>query len=443
MIGELLKNFLLVIIGEIVLFVYSPMLGMLSLASLPIFGTISWRYHQRIVHGQQEVMAANAHKSANYVNSMQGIDTIKGNHKEIEFATLNRLIYGDFQEKIFSLGKVGISLQLMAEIASVLITVTLISAGSWMIIENSLTIGGLMAVLGISSSIFPAIVSLAFANISLQGAKVAFDRMYEFSSIRPEFDKEINENKDLLKDITKVEVKGLSFRFPGRKQLLKEISLELRQGEMVALLGESGCGKTTFLNILQRFYDPEDGEIMVNGQLINRVAIPAWRKQTGVIPQDVSLFNGTLMENICLGASPEEMLQCIDFCVQTGLHRFFLEMPQNYGTLLGEQGINISGGQKQLVGLARALWRKPKLLILDEPTSAMDRNTENFVLDMLNTIKKDTCIIVVTHRIKIARFSDRIYILENGQIQAHGNHDKLLQTENLYSLSFNELVTNE
>ena len=392
-IGELLKNFLLVIIGEIVLFIYSPLLGALSLASLPIFGLISWRFHRRIVHGQQEVMVANAHKSSNYVNSMQGIDTIKGSHKEKEFATLNQLIYWHFQENIFNLGRVGISLQVVAEIASVLITIILISLGSWMIIANQLIIGELMAVLGISSSIFPAIVSLAFANISLQGAKVAFDRMYEFSAIRPEFDKETDDDDGSLLDISAVVSKGVSFRFPGRKQLLKGVSMELFRGEMVALLGESGCGKTTFLNILQRFYEPEEGEIRVNGKQINQVAIAAWRKQTGVIPQDVSLFNGTLIENICIGATPEEMQQCVEFCMQTGLHRFFMELPQNYGTLLGEQGINISGGQKQLVGLARALWKKPKLLILDEPTSAMDRNTENFVLDLLNTILKEPSII--------------------------------------------------
>jgi len=441
-VGELLKNFLLVITGEIILFIYSPILGALSLVSLPVFGLISWLYNRRIVRGQQEVMAANSHKSSNYVNSMQGIDTIKGSHKEKEFATLNQLIYGHFQEKIFSLGTVGISLQLVAEIASVFLTITLVSLGSWMIMTENLTIGELMAVLGISSSIFPAIVSLAFANISLQGAKVAFDRMYEFSAIRPEFEKEEAENSEPLQNITSIEVKGLSFRFPGRKQLLKDVSLELFQGEMIALLGESGCGKTTFLNIMQRFYEPEQGEIIVNGIPVSRIAIPEWRRQTGVVPQDVSLFNGTLIENICLGATPETMQQAVDFCMQTGFHQFFMEFPQNYGTLLGEQGINISGGQKQLVGLARALWNKPKFFILDEPTSAMDRNTENFVLNLLNTLKKDTCIILVTHRIKIARFSDRIYILENGQIPAQGRHDQLMLSENLYSLTFQELVPN-
>jgi ABC-type bacteriocin/lantibiotic exporter with double-glycine peptidase domain len=442
-VGGLLKNFLLVIIGEVVLFLYSPPLGTLSLISFPVFGFISWRYHKRIVNGQREVMVANAHKSSNYVNSMQGIDAIKGSHKEEEFASLNQLIYGHFQDKIFSLGKVSISLQLVSEIASVILTIASLSLGSWMVISEKMTIGELMAIFGINGAVFPAIVSLAFANITLQGAKIAFDRMYEFSAIPPEFEKESIESDEIFENISNLKINDISFRFPGRKQLLKGIYMELSKGEMVALLGESGCGKTTFLNILQRFYEPEGGEININSQLFKEIPIPTWRKQTGVVPQEVSLFNGTLIENICLKSIPQEMQKCIEYCMQAGFHQYFMEFPQNYSTLLGEQGINISGGQKQLVGLARALWTKPKFLILDEPTSAMDRNTENFVLKLLNSLKKDTCIILVTHRIKIARFSDRIYILEHGKIQAQGKHEELMKTENLYSLSLKELTVND
>lgn len=441
--GELLKNFLLFVIGEIVLFIYSPTIGALSLISLPVFALISWKFHKRIVHGQQEVMAANAHKSSNYVSSMQGIDKIKNSHKENEFSTLNQLIYGNFQEKAFNLGKLGISLQMAAEIASVLITVALISLGSWMVFNESLTTGELIAILGISSSVFPAIVSLAFANISLQGAKVAFDRMYEFSSIKPEFENKNRELSEVSQELSKLEVTKLSFRFPGRKQLLKNISINAGKGEIIALLGESGCGKTTFLNILQRFYKQESGGILVNDTELENIPIPEWRKKIAMVPQEVNLFNGTLIENICLGATHEEMQKCVDFCTQTGFHQFFMEFPQNYGTLLGEEGINISGGQKQLVGLARALWQKPQLLLLDEPTSAMDRNTENFVLELLRGIKNEMCTILVTHRIKIARFSDHIHILENGATQTNGTHEDLMLSENLYSLSYKEIIGNE
>jgi len=439
-VGELLKNFLLFVIGEIVLFVYSPILGTISLVSVPIFGVISWLYRARIIHAQQDVMIANANKSSNYVDSMQGIDAIKGCNREEEFSVLNQMIYGHFQDKIFGLGKVGISLQMVTEVASVLITITLISIGSLMIIFGKLTIGELMAVIGISNGIFPAIVSLAFASITLQGAKVAFDRMYEFSAIRPEFEKGNKENPEQLRNILGIAIKDLSFRFPGMKMLINEFSLEIKQGKIVALLGESGSGKTTFLNILQRFYEPEHGQIIVNTQSVDQVSIPVWRKQIGVVPQEVSLFNGTLIYNICLCTNQEVMQQCLNFCVQSGLHQYFMEFPQNYGTLLGEQGTNISGGQKQLVGLARALWTNPGLLILDEPTSAMDGKMENVVLHLLNKIKFNRCTIIVTHLIKVARIADQIYILENGKIQSSGNHEELMQSENLYSMLFHELI---
>jgi len=152
------------------------------------------------------------------------------------------------------------------------------------------------------------------------------------------------------------------------------------------------------------------------------------------------LFNGTLLYNICLTTSAYEMQKCLDFCIATGLHNYFIDFPQNYFTLLGEEGVNISGGQRQLVGLARALWKDQPFLILDEPTSAMDRNMELFVLNLINNFKPTKCIILVTHRIKIARHSDRIYILENGKIHSSGDHDELMLSENLYSTAFRELV---
>ena len=136
----------------------------------------------------------------------------------------------------------------------------------------------------------------------------------------------------------------------------------------------------------------------------------------------------------------DEIQGCLEFCKKSGLHYFFMEVPQNYTTLLGEQGINISGGQKQLIGLARALWRDPGFLIMDEPTSGMDKRMEKWVFGFINKIKGDKCIILVTHKINVARFSDQICVLENGIIDSMGNHNELMLTKNLYSTTFNELV---
>ncbi len=437
-VGGLLNDALLFIVGEFILFAYSFEIGLFSLVTMPVFITISLVYHKSVIKAQREVMVANAHKSSNYVNTMQGIDTIKANIKEGKFGEQNRGIYAFFQDRVFSLGKIGISLQFVAEFAGILIMIGLLGYGSYLVYQDSLTIGRLIAILSITGSIFPAFTSLAFANITLQGAKVAFDRMYEFSAIKPEI--EAGDKEEFHADIQSVALKNIAFRFPGRKQLLKDANLEVSRGELVALFGESGGGKTTLLNILQRFYRPESGEVLVNQHDFYAIPVVGWREKIGVIPQEISLFNGTLVENIALGHTEEELKACIEFCDRTGFSGYFNTFPQGYGTLLGEEGINISGGQKQLVALARILHKKPQLLLLDEPTAAMDRNTENFAMNLLHRLKDETAVIVVTHRVKIARYADNIYILENGKIDTSGRHDELMKSDNLYSLSYNEII---
>ncbi len=436
--GGLLKDALLFFIGEIILFSYSVQIGMLSLIAIPVFAGISWLYNKRVVDSQRKVMVANALKSSNYINTMQGVDTIKVSNRETMFGKQNQSIYAFFQDQIFSLGKLGISLQFVAECATVLIMICLLAFGSYLVFQETLTIGKLIAILSISGSIFPAFISLTFANITLQGAKVAFDRMYEFSAIKPEYEKEKTESFKF--EINKLEIKDLAFRFPGRKQLLKKANMQVAKGKLVALFGESGGGKTTLLSILQRFYEPESGKIKLNDKDFNDFPIVEWRNKIGVIPQEISIFNGSLLENICFGKTEEELKICMDFCNEKGFGKYFNEFPQGYGTLLGEEGINISGGQKQLVAMARVLYEKPELLLLDEPTAAMDRNTENFALDLLQQIKNEIAVVVVTHRVKIARHADNIYILQNGEIKAHGNHKQLMTSDNLYSLSYKEII---
>lgn len=308
-----------------------------------------------------------------------------------------------------------------------------------MVFSESLMIGELMAVLFIANNALPSIGSLAFSNLKLQGARIAFDRMHEFTSIKPEHD--ASESKKYLKNINHISIDKLSFRFPGRKKILNDISLRLQRGKMVTLLGESGGGKTTLCNILQKFYKNENGSIHVDNINFEAISITSWRSTICSMPQEIQLFNGSLVYNICLSDNQQEISKIFKFCKEYGFEQYFMKFPQQYGTLLGEEGVNISGGQKQLVALARALYQNPKILILDEPTSAMDRNTENFVLNLLQTLKKNMIIFIVSHRIKIANFSDYIYILENNTISAHGNREDLLEYDNLYSLSYRELIS--
>ncbi len=435
---ELLMNFLLVVVGLVVLFVYSGIIGTIVISSLPIFAFISFKYHKNIVNAQQEVMSANSHKTSNYINTMECVSSIKTQNKENIFTNINQLIYGHFQDKIFHLGKLGISIQALADIVGVIITIGVLGLGSWLVVSTSMSTGTLMAVLGITGSLFPAIASLAFANITLQGAKVAFNRMYEFATINPEYN--IQEERTTI-DISfkSLELENVSYRFPGRKQILSNINLSLSKGEVVAILGESGGGKTTLLNILQGFYKPESGKTFLNNSNLDNVFPPDYRHILGVVPQEASIFNGTLMDNLCMGGDENEVNRCIEFCQKHEFDKYFSLFPQSYSTMLGEEGINISGGQKQLISLCRALTKKPSLLLLDEPTSAMDRNTENFALSVLNKFREKCGIILVTHQLKIANKADKIYILQNNTIEISGAKETLMKTDNLYSQMYNEI----
>lgn len=180
--------------------------------------------------------------------------------------------------------------------------------------------------------------------------------------------------------------------------------------------GESGGGKTTLLHLLIRFYPLEQGNIFFNNLPVADISIPRWREITGVVPQEISIFNGTAAENICLSASPADLRACQQFCVDHGFDRYFSVFPQRYDTPLGEEGITISGGQKQLIAVARALYRRPQLLLLDEPTAAMDPLMEEFVIQLIGKLKSEMTIFIVTHRARLADFADRVYHLQNGTV---------------------------
>lgn len=221
--------------------------------------------------------------------------------------------------------------------------------------------------------------------------------------------------------------------------MLHDISLDLKKGEWISVLGESGCGKSTLLQILQKFYQPELGSILANDQPLDTIGHQSWRSMLGVMPQEVKIFNGTIIDNIILGSDASALEELNTFLVESGFERFFQTFPQGLATLIGEEGINISGGQKQLIGLVRALYRRPHLLLLDEPSSAMDRNTEAFVLDLLDKMKKNTMILTLTHTLKTAKRSDHIYLVENGTISIGGSHDSLIaHSDNLYAQSWSD-----
>ena len=365
---------------------------------------------------------------SNFVDTMQGVADIKLMNKQPFFERMNALIYGEFQKRIVNLGKLNIKFGLVSEITGVVFMISVFGVAAWMVLSKQLKLGEMVALLGMAGSVVPSVTRLVISNIQIQEALVAFDRMFEFTSMEKENSPEILE-KIILEEVV---IRDVSFRFPGRKQILKNVSLQFKKGEIVALLGESGGGKSTLMQLIQKFYTPESGTIFIDNSELQTINTSAWRELLGAMPQEIKIFNGNLVYNITLSDQPEDYQRAVQFCEAKGFGKYFNEFSQGYLTLLGEEGINISGGQKQLVALARALFRQPKLLLLDEATSAMDKKTENFVLSLLQKEKESMAILMVTHRVKTAQQCDRVYVLENGTVALSGSPKELMATENLF-----------
>ncbi|MCY1635963.1 peptidase domain-containing ABC transporter [Marinifilum sp. D737] len=429
--GNIVIDALIAIISIVFLCIYSLQTGIIAIVGLPLFFILVYRFNRKIIAAQKEVMVSYAQTESNYISTMQGISDIKNFNKQRFFASTNKMIYGSFQDKIFSLGRINIKLGLLSGITGVLFLGAILAYGSYMVYADNLQLGELMAILSISSSLLPSVASLALVAIPVNEAKVAFNRMFEFVSLNPE-----QEDSGLqIHRFESLEIKNLNFRFPGRKQLLSNINISLRKNELISIVGESGCGKSTLCQVMEKFYPRESGSILINEQYeLNEISTTNWRSIVGVVPQEIHIFNGTVLDNICLANANEEAEQALKFCKKYGFHDIIETFPQSYLSIVGEEGINLSGGQKQVIALARALYKKPQLLILDEATSAMDRTTELFTLQLLERLKKEIAVVFISHRLHILHnISNCIYIIEENTIKAKGNHRELMSFNNLYS----------
>lgn len=427
--GSIVIDLLVLLISLGFLATYSWVIALFMLLAIPAYFVLICLYNNLIGRKQREVMTGYANAESNYVDTMQGVAAIKSANNELFFERVNRLIYGFFQDSVFALGKLSLRFGWWSEIMSVLFTLGSFSLASWLVLENRLQLGELVAVLSMAGGIVSSLTRLVITTIQVQEAKIAFDRMYEFISIRPEY--ENVKPEEFVESIEHLHVSMLSFRFPGRKQILRNISLEVRKGEVIALLGESGGGKSTIIQLLQKFYIPEEGEILVNGKSLRNLDTLSFRRHIGVVPQELKIFNGSIIYNIVLSDSSEDIQKAMQYCQSSGIGSYFESLPQGYLTLVGEEGINLSGGQKQLVALARALWRKPSLLLLDEATAALDRKTECFVLQIIEKNKKDTAIILVTHKFSNTLNANRVYVLEDGNITMQGKPEDVAKNKNL------------
>lgn len=428
-------DILVVCITVAMFFYYSDITAIISLICIPGFYFLIQKWNSKIISSQHSVMAGYALSESNFIDSLKGITEIKSMNWQKDFTIKNKSVYTDFQDRAYNFGRIKVKLNLLVGLIGTLYLLIILVYASSQVIKSNLTQGELMAILTLSSTMLPSVMNLSLISIPISEVKVALNRMFEFTQIDPEEHPVETKIESPLK-IHKIKLEDISFRYPGQKLLLDNLSLTIEKGKVVSVVGECGCGKSTLANIILRYYTAESGSIILNDSLrFEEIGLKAWRAQIGLIPQEIHIFNGTILQNLITEFSENNIKETILKISEYGLDNYINGFPLGLMTLVGEEGINLSGGQKQLLAFTRVLLNKPDILIIDEGTSNMDRNTEKMIMNLISRLKLEVGILLISHRINmIKKLSDDIYVLENKRIMTHGGHNELIRTDNLYNL---------
>ena len=272
---------------------------------------------------------------------------------------------------------------------------------------------------------------LGFVYREIKGSMANIENMFALLDLNPGVE-DAADATELVVTQGVINFNRVSFHYREDRGIIKDLSFTIKAGEKVAVVGASGAGKSTLVKLLFRFYDPNSGNILIDGQDISRVSQHSLRKAIGIVPQDTVLFNQSILENIRYGnpdASDEDVLQAIRLA---HLEEFIAQLPQGWATVVGERGLKLSGGEKQRVAIARTILKRPPILVFDEATSSLDSKSERSILSALQEISQGYTSMVIAHRLSTVIDADRIIVLDQGGLVEQGSHSKLLAQKGLY-----------
>ena len=308
--------------------------------------------------------------------------------------------------------------------------------GSKGVIAGKLDAGLIVSFIAALTSLYKPGRNLAEIYNTTAQALGAADRVFELIDTPVDL-KEPENPVEFTSCKGEVEFKNVTFSYKPEETILHNINLTVAPGEIIALVGPSGAGKSTFVNLIPRFFDTTDGEVCIDGINVRNINGKDLRRFIGMVPQDTYLFAGTIEDNIKFGKLDATHDEIIEAAKLANADKFITELPDSYNTVLGERGVNLSGGQAQRIALARAFLKNPKILILDEATSALDSETESLIQEALDLLMKDRTTFMIAHRLSTVVNADRILVLEKGSIVESGKHEELLEKKGLYFQLYN------
>jgi len=381
----------------------------------------------------RKVMERSADLESQLVESLNGISTIK--NIGLEQFSFNRTESSFMQLLISSYrtGKQSIVASHATSLVTGLGTIILLWTGSLSVFQQNLTPGELMLLYTLFGYLLGPLSSLIHMNRSLQDALIAADRLFQILDLDRENTSEEHHIQLSPEGFGSIQVEQVSFRYGSRNDVFDKLTMTIWKGEVIALVGESGCGKSTFASLLLRNYTPQSGRICLDHIDLQDFSKNCLREKIGIVPQKIDLFSGNFIDNIAPGDSQPDLHKILNLCEQVGLASLIRDMPDRLHSPLVEQGTNLSGGERQKIALARALYRDPEILILDEATSSLDSSSEQHVLNIIRDFKeRGKTVILIAHRMNTVRLADRIICIKNGKVHESGTHEDLIKNEDHY-----------
>ncbi len=329
---------------------------------------------------------------------------------------------------------------IMEIISSIAIAIVVFFAG-YRSLQGAITLGEFVSFLAALMLAYQPVKALAGINVGIQEGVAAARRIYEIIDQKNEIINDENAPSLKLTNAT-LEFKNISFVYPDGTQALKNLSAKIEGGRKVGLVGISGSGKTTFLNLIPRFFNLEHGQILVDGQNINNINLNSLRKEISLVSQDVILFDDTIKSNILYGNSSASDEEIVAACKFAAAQDFIEKLPKKYETIIGENGIKLSGGQKQRLSIARAILKNSSIILLDEATSSLDSDSETVIQKAIENLTKNKTTIIIAHRLSTIMNCDKILVFDNGKIICEGSHEFLVNSSPIYKNLYEKQIIN-
>ena len=429
---EILVNSLVIIFTITLMFTYYWKLALIISLIIPLYIGIYLLMNYLNKRNERKIMEVSAKLETQLVESINHIKTIKEfgiedfSNTQIEHRFI-KLLFTGYKSGLNSLFSSGSSQYL-----SSILTIIILWFGSSYVIDGLLSPGELFSFYALIGFFTGPIAMLIGANKSIQNALIASDRLFEIMDLETEI---TQEGKLTLQksDVGDIQFQHITFSYGNKIKLFSDFNLTIYKNQVTALVGESGCGKTTLFSLFQQLYPLKMGSIYIGHYNMNNINLKDFRSMVGVISQDLQLFSGNIIENIALGESDPDIKRILDICTHLEISEFIESMPNGYHTEIGENGTLLSGGQKQRIAFARAIYKKPEILLLDEATSSLDSNSELPIKRFIESYKKQfKTIIMIAHRLSTIKAADRIVFLKKGQVKEVGTHNELINLKGEY-----------